>query len=98
MSYSVNIFSDYNLPLTATSLCEAEAKEKFVGVLSVKGKQFMMEEFKLKTVRPMIFKTISLIEDGPDLSKAKDEKTIQAKVDKFLKDYIEKLLVEGMMN
>ena len=34
----------------ATSLCEAEAVEKKVGILTIHGKQFKMDEFPLKTV------------------------------------------------
>ena len=41
-----------------------------------------MEEFPLKSVRPMIFRTINLAEDGPDVSKAKNEKDAQMKIGK----------------
>ena len=40
----------------------------------------------------MIFKTISLVEHGPDLSKAKNEKEVTAKIDTFLKNYVRSLL------
>ena len=43
-----------------------------------------MEELPLKTVRPMLFRTVNLAEDGPDVSKAKNEKEAQMKVESFL--------------
>ena len=68
----------------ATSLCEGEALEKKVGIVKIFKKQFKMEEKVLQTVRPMIFKTVNLIEDGPDLTRAKNEKDTQMKIEKFL--------------
>lgn len=77
----------------ATSLCEGEAMDKKVGILSIHGKNFKMDEIPLKTVRPMIFKTINLTEENPpDLKKAKNEKELQLKMEKFLVNYIENLL------
>ncbi|KAF6198665.1 hypothetical protein GE061_008417 [Apolygus lucorum] len=43
----------------ATSLCEAEAVEKKIGVLKVFSKQFHLDEIKLETVRPFVFHTES---------------------------------------
>ena len=80
----------------ATSLCEAEAVEKKVGLLSIYKKEFKMEELTLQTVRPMIFRTVNLEEDGPDMSKVKNEKETQMKIEKFLIGYIEKLLREEL--
>jgi double-strand break repair protein MRE11 len=74
----------------ATSLCEAESVQKKVGLLTVSGKQFKMDEIPLKTVRPLIFKTVSLTENL-DLSSG-TEQSKQAKIDGYLKDYIEKLI------
>ena len=68
----------------ATSLCEAEAVDKKVGILTIHKKLFKMEELPLKTVRPMLFRTVNLAEDGPDVSKAKNEKEAQMKVESFL--------------
>lgn len=44
----------------ATSLCEGEAKEKFVGLLHIVDKKFKLVPLKLKTVRPFVFETITL--------------------------------------
>ena len=79
--------------ILATSLCEAEAVDKKVGILTIHQKLFKMEEFPLKSVRPMIFRTVNLVEDGPDVSKAKNDKEAQMKIETFLIKYIEKLLI-----
>ena len=81
----------------ATSLCEAEAGEKSVGLLQVRGKDFKMDSIPLETVRPMIFKNVSLNEASPDftppdVSKCKTDKEVQAKVEESLKKYVENLL------
>ena len=55
-----------------------------------------MDTHKLQTVRPMIFKTISLLEEGPDTSGIEDENAVQAIIDQFLKNYVEKLLEEEL--
>ena len=44
----------------ATSLCEAEAREKHVGILYVRDKQFRIEKHRLKTVRPFVMREVSL--------------------------------------
>ena len=48
----------------ATSLCDSEAKPKAVGLLHVRGKEFKMEELKLRTVRPFVFRSVRLA-DSP---------------------------------
>ena len=87
--------------LLATSLCEAESAEKYVGILHIKGKQFKMEEIKLKTVRPMIFKNISLFEETPDFKPpftkdCTEEKDIQSKVYDAIIEYVEKVLRDDL--
>jgi double-strand break repair protein MRE11 len=79
----------------ATSLCEAEAKEKRVGILEILGKRFKMKERPLMTVRPMIFRTIC-IEEEMNLADFRHlpDKKLTAKIDLFLKSYVEKLLEE----
>ncbi|KAK9481114.1 Mre11 DNA-binding presumed domain-containing protein, partial [Lipomyces japonicus] len=47
----------------ATSLCEGEAKEKYVGILSITGTDFKLEKIKLKTVRPFVMKEVVLARD-----------------------------------
>ncbi|KAK9236846.1 Mre11 DNA-binding presumed domain-containing protein [Lipomyces kononenkoae] len=46
-----------------TSLCEAEAVEKFVGILSIEGSKYELEPIRLKTVRPFIMKEVILARD-----------------------------------
>ncbi|CAJ0757142.1 7595_t:CDS:10 [Entrophospora sp. SA101] len=52
----------------ATSLCEAEAAPKHVGILKICRGQFRMEKFRLKTIRPMVIDTIVLSEISELLS------------------------------
>ena len=72
-----------------------------VGILNIKGKQFKMEEIKLKTVRPMIFKNISLVEETPDFKPpftrdCTEEKDIQNKVYDAIIEYVEKVLRDDL--
>ena len=46
----------------ATSLCPGEAVPKHVGMLKVYKRQFTVEKLPLKTVRPLVFDTLSLNE------------------------------------
>ncbi|KAI8897233.1 Mre11 DNA-binding presumed domain-containing protein [Globomyces pollinis-pini] len=44
----------------ATSLCEGEAVEKKVGILSIKGDEFKLKKIRLKTVRPFEMDSVVL--------------------------------------
>ncbi|KAJ8097528.1 Mre11 DNA-binding presumed domain-containing protein [Lipomyces tetrasporus] len=46
-----------------TSLCEGEAAEKFVGIVSIEGSKYEMEKIKLKTVRPFVMREVILARD-----------------------------------
>lgn len=46
----------------ATSLCPGEAKQKHVGILKVYKKKFCIDKLPLRTVRPLVFDTLSLDE------------------------------------
>lgn len=48
----------------ATSLSEGETKEKHVGLLIVRGQQYMMKKLKLETVRPFYLEEIVLSDTG----------------------------------
>ncbi|KAL7662596.1 Double-strand break repair protein [[Candida] zeylanoides] len=48
----------------ATSLCEAEAREKSVFVLSVRGGDYSLQPLALKTVRPFETAEVSLRDEG----------------------------------
>lgn len=48
----------------ATSLSEAEAVPKHVGILSVSGTRFELEKIRLKTVRPFKMATVFLSQDS----------------------------------
>lgn len=80
----------------ATSLCEAEALQKKVGVLEIApGRLFKLEEIRLKTVRPMIFRTIWIEDPEHGLQnqfKFADQKKVHAAIEKYLIKYINKLL------
>lgn len=72
----------------ATSLSEAEAVDKQVCILSITGKDWSIERFPLKTVRPFKMETVylsadSFIEPGSD-SKSEVSKWMIRKVDKLI--------------
>ena len=84
----------------ATSLCEAESIEKKVGILNIApGRLFKLDEIPLKTVRPMIFRTI-WIEDPENglqnIFNSADQKKVHAAIEKFLVKYVNKLLVKDL--
>ena len=84
----------------ATSLCEAESIEKKVGILNIApGRLFKLEEVPLKTVRPMIFKTI-WIEDPENglqnIFNSADQKKVHAAIEKYLVKYVNKLLEKDL--
>ena len=51
----------------ATSCCEGETKSKRIGILNIHRQQFKIEEIELKSVRPMLFRTITLENEIPEL-------------------------------
>lgn len=50
----------------ATSLCEAESRQKQVGILHVKGTKFHVRPIPLKTVRPFVFDIVDLATEYRD--------------------------------
>ena len=69
----------------ATSLIEGEAKEKKVGILHIRredgdggGQMFNIEPVPLQSVRPMIFRTVNIEEEGLDL-RGSDKKQQQGR-------------------
>ncbi|XP_008185560.1 LOW QUALITY PROTEIN: double-strand break repair protein MRE11 [Acyrthosiphon pisum] len=69
----------------ATSMCEGEAGNKYVGLLTISGKHFRMEPLELKTVRLMHFETVKLSECEEDVSTSK-------KTQEFVRRQIEDIL------
>ena len=77
----------------ATSLCEGEAIPKHVGVLNIRAdNKFKMDPIPLKSVRPFIFKTIS-VTDLPrvDFSML-DTKKLADKIETELKFEVEEMM------
>jgi double-strand break repair protein MRE11 len=71
----------------ATSLCEAESRKKYVGVLHVNGTQFMMEKHELRSVRPFIIQDVTL-------STAHIDAYNEAEVTEFLSDKVHQMIAE----
>jgi len=67
-------------------MCEGEAGNKHVGLLTISGKYFKMEPLELKTVRLMHFETIKLSECDEDVSNSK-------KTQDFVRRQIEDILL-----
>lgn len=71
----------------ATSLCEAEACEKYVFIMNIKQDSFAIESIKLNTVRPFIMDEVSLIDEKfPPGEASKDD------ISKFLTLKVEELI------
>jgi len=68
-------------------MCEGEAGNKYVGLLTISGKHFKMEPLELKTVRLMHFETIRLSECDEDVSTSK-------KTQEFVRRQIEDILLK----
>ncbi|KAK9472480.1 Mre11 DNA-binding presumed domain-containing protein [Dipodascopsis tothii] len=78
----------------ATSLCEGEAVEKFVGLLSITGQDFQIEKIKLKTVRPFVMKEVVLAEDCSIKPSAKNKSHVL----RWLMEQVELLIDEARAN
>jgi len=68
-------------------MCEGEAGNKYVGLLTINRKHFKIEPLELKTVRQMHFETIKLSECNEDVSNVKNTKD-------FVRQKIEDILLE----
>jgi len=80
---------------TATSLCEGEAIQKHVGILSIReDTKFKMDPIPLKTVRPMVFRSISVTDLKVDLTEPDAKRLINA-IETQLKYEVEDMIVEA---
>ncbi|KAK9456781.1 Mre11 DNA-binding presumed domain-containing protein [Dipodascopsis uninucleata] len=75
----------------ATSLCEGEAVEKFVGLLTITGKKFEIQRIRLKTVRPFIMKDVILSRDSGFAANSKNK----GQVIRWLIDQVDQLISEA---
>ncbi|KAJ3384660.1 meiotic recombination [Lobulomyces angularis] len=73
----------------ATSLCEGESQEKYVGLLKIRNTAYKFEKIKLTTVRPFIMSETVL---SADLG---SENTSEDKVTKYLKKVVIKMIEEA---
>ena len=77
----------------ATSLCEGESIEKKIGILHIHKKQFKLQAVKLKTVRPLIFKSVNLDEFADELRL--NEGNTRKKIEKFLMKTVDEMIEEA---
>lgn len=75
----------------ATSLCEGEATPKYVGLLSVVGKDFKIDKIKLKTVRPFVIDSI-VLEDEDEL--VATDPRVADKVERFCEAKLADMLTD----
>ena len=69
----------------ATSMVEGEAKEKHCFILKVMEKQFTVKPVPLRTVRPLLFRSIELHQTGIDPRRTQlIEKHIQRQVEEMI--------------
>lgn len=78
----------------ATSLVPGEAVEKKVAIVSVRGKDFDVETIRLKTVRPFIYKEITLADDRRMRDLAHDDDN-QSKIHAYLTDIVNRMIEEA---
>ncbi len=76
----------------ATSLCQAEAKDKFNCILSINKNDYAVEKVRLKTVRPFMMEDIVLSRDS---TIPKDTNNTKAQVTAFLIERVEQLIDEA---
>ena len=76
----------------ATSCHEGETKQKRVGILHVHKQQFKITEVELKTVRPMIFRNISLEAEIPEILSIIKDQTRDKEICSWLADYVHDLI------
>jgi len=78
----------------ATSLCEGEAIQKAVGVLNIRSDtKFKMDVIPLRTVRPLIFRSVALSDLKVDLTEP-DPKKLALDVERHLRYEVEEMLGE----
>jgi double-strand break repair protein MRE11 len=78
----------------ATSLIPGEAVAKYVAILNITGKEFRVEKYRIKTVRPFVTKDLVLATDNRfrALAKIKDNR---AKLTMKLQEVVEELIQEA---
>lgn len=72
----------------ATSLCDGEAVDKHVAVLSIYKRHLRITPIRLKTVRPFMFDTIMLADCRIDFSTEKPSEEVQ----KYVTEHVETLI------
>ena len=82
----------------ATSLCEGESLQKHVGVLNIRAdNKFKLDPIALKTVRPLVFKTISITDMRRiDLNEPDPKKKLQM-IETELKYEVEEMISQADM-
>ncbi|KAH0564802.1 Double-strand break repair protein mus-23 [Trichoglossum hirsutum] len=75
----------------ATSLCPGEAVSKHVAIVSVTGRDFKVEKFRLKTVRPFVMKEMVLSEERELRGFAKKENN-RTQLTQYLVEVVEDLI------
>ena len=78
----------------ATSLCPGEAVSKHVAIVSVTGREFKTENFRLKTVRPFVMKEIVLSGEKELKGLAKKENN-RTQLTQYLVEIVENLIEEA---
>ena len=75
----------------ATSLCPGEAVSKHVAVISVTGKEFKVEKYRLKSVRPFVMKEMILNNEKGMKALAKKQDN-RSELTRYLMEVVEDLI------
>ncbi|KAH0539081.1 Double-strand break repair protein mus-23 [Glutinoglossum americanum] len=78
----------------ATSLCPGEAVSKHVAIASITARDFKVEKFRLKTVRPFVMKEVVLSEEKQLKGLAKKENN-RTQLTQYLVEVVENLIEEA---
>ena len=94
----VSHFSPLGAPIV-TSLGEGEEKQKFVGILEIKQKEFRLREIPLNSTRPFVTESFELNSNGPLGSKGRGPPGLDTESVRHVGDYlvnkIEELIVKA---
>ncbi|GAA5896101.1 MRX complex nuclease subunit [Sporobolomyces salmoneus] len=79
----------------ATSLAKGEAIPKHVGLIKIQGKEFDFTPIRLRSVRPFVFKEISLAEYHDQQTDDKKKLSSKQAVTKYLKARVHELIEQA---
>jgi double-strand break repair protein MRE11 len=81
----------------ATSLVASEAVSKHIAIVSITGTDFEVENIRLKTVRPFVWRDI-VLQDYPEMQELAHKNENRVQVSQFLEGIVNELIEEAKEN